>query len=97
MVSQIATVAEFETADGLRIELALKVTDERGEADIIAGGIIDGLEQLVAQTDAAKALEDLLATGIEVVAVETVPVKDIVGDECECGQCSDPTGYVGDF
>jgi hypothetical protein len=94
MVNQTAIAATFESTEGLRIELVLRVEDERGEANIVQQVIMDGIQGLIDTADLGAALEDLIASGIQVVAVGPMNIPsrqdietDTVGDECPCGQC----------
>jgi hypothetical protein len=59
-VKGAAVISEFETVDGLRIEIAVRVTDVHGSADLVAGNVIDMVQDYVAEYDEAfwKAAEE---------------------------------------
>lgn len=63
-VKGAAVISEFETVDGLRIEIAVRVTDAHGSADLVVGNVMEMVQGYVAEYDEAfwQAAEASLAS-----------------------------------
>jgi hypothetical protein len=97
MVSQQATSATFESEGGLLIEIQVRVTDPKGDADLVTQDIMDGVESLIQQEDAADLAAELAANVNSIVVVRMPQIltnnevsailgRDL-GDECDRGCC----------
>lgn len=53
MVPAAAIAVQFETIDGLRIDLTLRVTDEQGQADTTVNRVVKAIQQYVDEQDVA--------------------------------------------
>lgn len=59
MVPCVTALVQFETTDGLFVEVAIKVCDpEEGEADVAAGEILNGIQDYIDSQNEAAAYHD---------------------------------------